>query len=264
MKDRVLSAKFLIHVTADLTALCSTLRTMRLFSQLLKQEYTMERLKSSLRKFNGRYEDLIKQYEVPLSRILMTFWSLIIYSDTLHRSYFAIIHNIIAELGLYQSTRCFLIAFPTEGNYFSRHLVPSRLGLPYALLVETYLFPPKPYDFPNFALRTSLVTLGILLLGNLQFYNIIYPKWLSLDTWLDNQSCYVVTEFFFCFYSLRMWLWWLVLIDVLWQNSQDYLPLYICTKSVFPSRCWDALLFRVCDIKFSEIIVLFDILSILW
>ena len=62
--------KVLIKVTADLTALCSTLRTMRLFSKLLKQEYTMERLKSSLRKFNGRYEDLIKHYEVPLLRIL--------------------------------------------------------------------------------------------------------------------------------------------------------------------------------------------------
>ena len=39
-------------------------------SQLLGQGYVKERLKSSLRKFYGRYGDLTKQYEVPLSRML--------------------------------------------------------------------------------------------------------------------------------------------------------------------------------------------------
>ena len=43
---------------------------MRLFNKLLGQEYVKERLKSSLRKFYGRYGDLTKQYEVPLSRML--------------------------------------------------------------------------------------------------------------------------------------------------------------------------------------------------
>ena len=33
-------------------------------------DYVMERLKSSLRKFYGRYGDLTRQYEVPLSRML--------------------------------------------------------------------------------------------------------------------------------------------------------------------------------------------------
>ena len=36
----------------------------------LFQGYVKERLKSSLRKFYGRYGDLTKQYEVPLSRML--------------------------------------------------------------------------------------------------------------------------------------------------------------------------------------------------
>ena len=40
------------------------------FSKLLKQGYLMERLKSSFRKFYGRYGDLIQQYEVSLSRML--------------------------------------------------------------------------------------------------------------------------------------------------------------------------------------------------
>ena len=34
------------------------------------QGYVMERLKTSLRKFYGRYGDLIKHYEVSLSKML--------------------------------------------------------------------------------------------------------------------------------------------------------------------------------------------------
>ena len=48
---------------------CFILRAMRLSNKLLGQEYVKERLKSSLRKFYGRYGDLTKQYEVPLSRM---------------------------------------------------------------------------------------------------------------------------------------------------------------------------------------------------
>ena len=46
------------------------LRAARLSSKLLRQEYVKERLKSSLRKFYGRYGDLIKHYEVSLSQML--------------------------------------------------------------------------------------------------------------------------------------------------------------------------------------------------
>ena len=46
------------------------LRAARLSSKLLGQGYVMERLKSSLRKFYGRYGDLIKHYEVSLSQML--------------------------------------------------------------------------------------------------------------------------------------------------------------------------------------------------
>ena len=49
---------------------CFTLRARRLASKLLKQGYLAERLKSSFRKFYGRYGDLIQQYEVSLSRML--------------------------------------------------------------------------------------------------------------------------------------------------------------------------------------------------
>ena len=49
---------------------CFILRAARLSSTLLGQGYVMERLKSSLRKFYGRYGDLIKHYEVSLSQML--------------------------------------------------------------------------------------------------------------------------------------------------------------------------------------------------
>ena len=46
---------------------CFILRAARLSSKLLEQGYVLGRLKSSLRKFYGRYEDIIKYYEVSLS-----------------------------------------------------------------------------------------------------------------------------------------------------------------------------------------------------
>ena len=49
---------------------CFILRAARLSSKLLRQGYVMERLKSSLRKFYGRYGDLIKHYDVSLSQML--------------------------------------------------------------------------------------------------------------------------------------------------------------------------------------------------
>ena len=49
---------------------CFILRARRLSSKLLKQGYLAERLKSSFRKFYGRYGDLIQQYEVSLYRML--------------------------------------------------------------------------------------------------------------------------------------------------------------------------------------------------
>ena len=49
---------------------CFILRAVRLSNKLLGQGYVKERLRSSIRKFYGRYVDLFKQYEVPLSRML--------------------------------------------------------------------------------------------------------------------------------------------------------------------------------------------------
>ena len=65
---------FLSQTSSDTTGLtpheCFILRSVRLSNKLLGQRYVKERLELSLRKFYGRYGDLIKQYEVPLSRML--------------------------------------------------------------------------------------------------------------------------------------------------------------------------------------------------
>ena len=77
---------------------CFILRAARLSSKLLGQGYVMQRLKSSLRKFYGRYGDLIKHYEVSLSQLYMTFWDMTIYNDTLNWSDITPICELITEL----------------------------------------------------------------------------------------------------------------------------------------------------------------------
>ena len=49
---------------------CFILRARRLANKLLIQGYQAERLKSSFKKFYGRYGDLVKHYDVSLTRIL--------------------------------------------------------------------------------------------------------------------------------------------------------------------------------------------------
>ena len=62
--------KSLFPARASSSYECFILRSVRLSNKLLGQGYVKKRLRSSLRRFNGRYGDLIKQYEVPLSRML--------------------------------------------------------------------------------------------------------------------------------------------------------------------------------------------------
>ena len=80
----VFSSKLIRYARACSSYECFILRAVRISNKLLGQEYVKERSRSSLRKFYGRYGDLIKQYEVPLSECYTTFWMMTIYSDTLH------------------------------------------------------------------------------------------------------------------------------------------------------------------------------------
>ena len=66
----VFISQLIRYVRACSSYECFILRAARLSSKLLGQGYVMERLKSSLRKFYGRYGDLIKHYAVSLSQML--------------------------------------------------------------------------------------------------------------------------------------------------------------------------------------------------
>ena len=76
------------------------LRAVRLSNKLLGQGYVKERLRSSLRKFYGRYGNLIKQYEAPSPECYTTFWMMIIYSDTFYWSGITPIFDPITDLDL--------------------------------------------------------------------------------------------------------------------------------------------------------------------
>ena len=115
---------------------CFILRATRLSHKLLEQGYVKEHLKSSLRKFYGRYGDLIKQYEVSLSQ--MTFCDLTIYNDN------PLLIRLCTELDLLPNFEWFPWSIcdgcdmPTGDAYHSGHLVPSPVwGLACALIVET-------------------------------------------------------------------------------------------------------------------------------
>ena len=79
---------------------CFILRAAQLSCKLLGQGNIRERLKSSLRKFYGRYGDVIKHYEIPFSKCYMTFWDMIIYSDTLYWSDISLNGDLVTELDL--------------------------------------------------------------------------------------------------------------------------------------------------------------------
>ena len=66
----VFISQLIRYVRACSSYECFILMVLRLSNKLLGQGYVGERLTSSLRKFYGRYGDLTKQYEVPISRML--------------------------------------------------------------------------------------------------------------------------------------------------------------------------------------------------
>ena len=66
----VFISKLIRYTGASSSYECFILRAVQLSNKLLGQGYVKERLRSSLKKFYGRYGDLIKQYEVFLSRML--------------------------------------------------------------------------------------------------------------------------------------------------------------------------------------------------
>ena len=130
---------------------CFILRAMRLSNKLLGQGYVKERLKSSLRKFYGRYGDLTKQYEVPLSRMLhdildddhiqwhpplvghyTNFWPLLIWTLLPNLTFYLIVQGL-------HRTYATGAACQQRTLYSSGHLVLSHFGTCMCSNVETNL-----------------------------------------------------------------------------------------------------------------------------
>ena len=93
---------------------CFILRARRFSSMLLKQGYLLECLKSSFRNFNGRYGDLIQQYEVSFSRMLNDILTLDQLQWLANLSDFSPISWPWTELDLHRITSGFHGAFATD------------------------------------------------------------------------------------------------------------------------------------------------------
>ena len=147
---------------------CFILRARRLSSKLLKQVYLVERLKSSFRKFYGRYGDLIQQYEVSLSRMLNDILTL----DQQwlpNQSDFPPISWPWYRLWpspnyeWFPWSICNGCGMPAGNAYPSGHLVPSPiLGLANAPIVEIK-FLELAMSLLDFSPRIPLCTFSILL-----------------------------------------------------------------------------------------------------
>ena len=135
---------------------CFILRATRLSNKLLEQGYVKERLKSSLRKFYGRYGDLIKQYEVSLTQML----NAILWPDhiqwqpptdqTLYRTRPFIEFLVVSIEHLRR------VWHANRGRLLLRTPGSVPLGLAYVLLVETNPFPnlslfyrTMPFEYPS-------------------------------------------------------------------------------------------------------------------
>ena len=145
------------------------LRARWLSSKLLKQGYLAERLKSSFRKFYGRYGDLIQQYEVSLSRMLNDI--LILDQVTsqpirLSTNFMTLIPSLtFTDYEWFPWSICNGCGMPAGNAYPSGHLVPSLVvGLACASIVETR-FLELAMSLLDFSPRISLGTFSILLMS---------------------------------------------------------------------------------------------------
>ena len=146
---------------------CFILRATRLSNKLLEQGYVKERLKSSLRKFYGRYGDLIKQYGVSLSQVL----SDILWPDhmqwqsptdqTLYRT------RPFTEFWVVSIEHLRRVWHADRGRLLLRTPGPVPLGLAYVLLVETNPFPNLSlfyrtmlFEYPSVLSRFYLLELS--------------------------------------------------------------------------------------------------------
>ena len=158
---------------------CFILKATRLSNKLLEQGYVKERLKSSLRKFYGRYGDLIKQYEVSL--LTNVKWHSVTWPYTLTTPYWS---DLVPNSTFYRILSCFHRTFATDVACRQGTLTPpdtwSHLfGTCICSTCWDQSFSELVVILPDYALRISLGTFSILL---------IRIKWKSGDNTKQNQN----------------------------------------------------------------------------
>ena len=164
---------------------CFILRARRVSSKLLKHGYLAERLKSSFRKFYGRYGDLIQQYEVSLSRMLNDI--LILDQQWLPNQTFHQIHDLHTELDLHTDYEwfpwsiCNGCGMPAGNAYPSGYLVPSPMvGLACAPIAVTR-FLELAMSLLDFSPRIHLGTFSILSLSQNGTWYRVHQSWFMLQ-----------------------------------------------------------------------------------
>ena len=178
---------------------CFILRARRLFSKLLKQGYLAECLKLSFRKFYGRYEDLIQQYEVSLSRKVK--W----HSDpwpTVTSQPIRLSTNCMTSIPSLTFTDyewfpwsiCNGCGMPARNTYPSGHLVPSPIvGLAYAAIVETRFF-ELAMSLLVFSHRIPLGTFSVLLFPEIR---ILWIHFLFTHSTLNLHTTIWIFRFYY-------------------------------------------------------------------
>ena len=173
---------------------CFILRATQLSNKLLEQGYVKERLKSSLRKFYGRYRDLIKQYDVSLSQMLND----ILWPDhiqwqpptdqTLYRT------RPFTEFWVVSIEHLRRVWHADRGRLLLRTPGPVPLGLAYVLLVETNPFPNLSlfyrtmlFEYPSVLFRFCLKHPGWM-------RNLLIDFWTKY-LWVVNR-CHVLFNLF--------------------------------------------------------------------
>ena len=146
---------FLSHNSSDTPGLAPLMNVLfwgrcDLSNKLLWQGYDEERLKSSLKKFYGRYGDLTKEYEGPLSRMLHDIldddhiqWHPPLirhYTNFLNRywsgpNYWIRLFTLLCKVSIEHI--CNGCGIPREDAYSSGHLVLSHFGTCMCSYVET-------------------------------------------------------------------------------------------------------------------------------
>ena len=171
---------------------CFILRARRLSSKLRIQGYLEERLKSSFRKFYGRFGDLIQQYEVSLSRMLIDILTLDQLQWLPNRSDFPPISWPwyrtwpLSNYEWFLLTICNGCGMPAGNAYPSGHLVPSPFwGLAVNVPIVETSVTELAVSFPGFSSWISLGTFSVLL-GHRQ---ILLGTDLQLTSRYTNHTC---------------------------------------------------------------------------